>query len=92
MAVLDILSSWVSDNLNRCRCTKAKVIDILVYNKLSGEWICYTDVTEGCYLHDNHFLYRKGDIVKIETKLNVWKKCDEGIHFFLLKDWAINYA
>ncbi|MGB3545855.1 MAG: DUF5758 domain-containing protein, partial [Saprospiraceae bacterium] len=92
LAVLDILSSWVSGTSNKCRCTKARVLHILVLDPLSNKWINDFNIREGYSLHDPAFLYKEKEVVEINTTLNIWKECDEVIHFFLLKDWAINYA
>ena len=70
----------------KCRCSEAKVISITT---LTGD---YTDVTEICSNFDNDFIYKVGEIVKVENfDTNRWNECSSGIHFFITRDEAVNY-
>ena len=70
----------------KCRCSEAKVISITT---LAGD---YTDITEVCSNFDNDFIYKVGEIVKVENfDTNRWNECSSGIHFFITRDEAVNY-
>lgn len=70
----------------KCRCSEAKVISITT---LGGD---YTDITEVFSDFDNNFIYKVGEIVKVENfDTNRWKECSSGIHFFITRDEAVDY-
>ena len=69
----------------KCRCDKAKVLDIEKID--TGEKI---ESTPSDY--DINFIYKVGEIVKVEDfDENRWYECSNGIHFFMNKQNAINY-
>lgn len=69
----------------KCRCDKAKVLDIEKID--TGEKI---ESTPSDY--DINFIYRVGEIVKVEDfDENRWIECSSGIHFFMNKENAIQY-
>lgn len=69
----------------KCRCDKAKVLDI--ENIDTGEKI---ESTPSDY--DINFIYKVGEIVKVDNfDENRWNECASGIHFFMNKENAIKY-
>ena len=69
----------------KCRCDKAKVLDIEdidtgeKINKMRSEF-------------DGDFIYTVGEIVKVDDfDEDRWNECSTGIHFFMNKENAINY-
>lgn len=69
----------------KCRCDKAKVLDIEEIG--TGEKI---ETTPSDY--DINFVYKIGGIVKVEDfDENRWNECASGIHFFVNKQNAIQY-
>ena len=69
----------------KCRCDKAKVLDI--ENAYTGEKI---EETKSDY--DPKFIYRVGEIVTVDDfDENRWNECSTGIHFFVNKENALNY-
>ena len=69
----------------KCRCDKAKVLDIEdidtgeKINKVRSEF-------------DEDFIYTVGEIVKVDDfNEDRWNECSTGIHFFVNKEDAINY-
>ena len=69
----------------KCRCDKAKVLDII--NIKTGEKI--SSVASG---YDEDFIYTTGKVVKVDDfDDNRWNECAPGIHFFVNKENAINY-
>ena len=69
----------------KCRCDKAKVLDIEdidtgeKLNKVRSEF-------------DEDFIYIVGEIVKVDDfDEDRWNECSTGIHFFMNKENAINY-
>lgn len=69
----------------KCRCDKAKVLDVEKID--TGEKI---ESTPSDY--DINFIYKVGEIVKVEDfDENRWYECSNGIHFFMNKQNAINY-
>ena len=69
----------------KCRCDKAKVLDIEEIG--TGEKI---ESTPSDY--DINFIYKVGEIVKVEDfDENRWNECSTGIHFFMNKENAIQY-
>ena len=69
----------------KCRCNKAKVLDIIKIN--TGEHVtqCHSD-------YDCEFIYEVGKVV-VEPRFdkNPWRECSYGIHFFITKEEALNY-
>lgn len=69
----------------KCRCDKAKVLDIEKID--TGEKI---ESTPSDY--DINFIYKIGEIVKVDNfDENRWNECSTGIHFFMNKQNAIKY-
>ena len=69
----------------KCRCDKAKVLDIEEIG--TGEKV---ESTPSDY--DINFVYKVGEIVKIDDfDENRWNECSSGIHFFMNKQNAIQY-
>ena len=69
----------------KCRCSKAKVLDI--EDIYTGKKINYVRSD-----YDRNFIYRVGEIVTVDDfDDNRWEECSTGIHFFMNKDNAINY-
>ena len=71
----------------KCRCDKAKVIEI---QELDGSSSELTEVASG---YDRNFVYRVGEIAE-EPKYdeNRWKECAPGIHFFINRQEAVDYV
>ena len=64
----------------KCRCDKAKVLDI--ENAYTGEKI---EETKSDY--DPKFIYKTGEIVTVDDfDDNRWNECAPGIHFFINKE------
>ena len=69
----------------KCRCDKAKVLDI--ENICTGKKVDYV-----CSDYDKNFIYKVGETVHIDNfDDNRWKECTNGIHFFINKNHAIHY-
>ena len=69
----------------KCRCDKAKVLEII--NIKTGEKI-YRVSSE----FDEDFIYIVGEVVKVDDfDDNRWNECTTGIHFFMNKENAINF-
>lgn len=74
----------------KCRCSEAKVLKI---ESLPGE----KDIPEGAIVYsdfDPDFRYKVGDTVKprgFDFDDRWWNECGPGIHFFYLKEDAIEY-
>lgn len=69
----------------KCRCNKAKVLEIKDID--TGEKVeeTYSD-------YDPKFIYKVGEIVTVDNfDNNRWSECAPGIHFFMNKDNALNY-
>ena len=69
----------------KCRCDKAKVLEI-------------TDIKTGEKInsvsskYDENFIYTVGEIVRVDDfDEDRWNECSTGIHFFVNKANAINY-
>ena len=70
----------------KCRCNKAKVLDI--ENIETGE-----KVEEIRSNYDSNFIYRVGKIVTVnDFDDNRWNECSTGIHFFMNRENAIKYC
>ena len=73
-----------SATTSKCRCDKAKVLDI--EDIKTGEQI--TSVSSE---YDKNFIYTVGEIVKVDNfDEDRWNECGTGIHFFVNKANAIN--
>lgn len=69
----------------KCRCSKAKVLEIT--NIITGD-----NVKEIFNFNFSGCLYRTGEIVCPDSfDENRWHECSHGIHFFMDKQDAINY-
>ena len=69
----------------KCRCDKAKVLDI--EDVYTGKKI---EKTKSDY--DPEFIYRVGEIITVDDfDDNRWDECSTGIHFFVNKENALNY-
>lgn len=70
----------------KCRCDKAKVIEI---QELDGSPSELTEIASG---YDRNFVYRVGEIAE-EPKYDEdrWKECAPGIHFFINRQEAVDY-
>ena len=69
----------------KCRCDKAKVLDI--ENIKTG-----LKVMEVRSNYDSKFIYRVGEIVSVDNfDDDRWNECAPGIHFFMNKESAIKY-
>lgn len=70
----------------KCRCNKAKVIEI--YN-LDGT---VSEEKEVASDRDHTFIYKVGKVVKVKNfDTDRWNECTRGIHFFINRQEAINY-
>ena len=76
-----------SATTNKCRCDKAKVLDIVCISDnlpLNLQEITNTKFTKTTY--------RVGEMVYADSfDENRWNECSHGIHFFINKQDAINY-
>ena len=70
----------------KCRCSKAKVIEI---QNIDGT------IAEQQKVHsdkDFNFIYEKGKIVSVKDfDDNRWNECSAGIHFFISREMAVRY-
>ena len=70
----------------KCRCSEAEVLDI---QDADGNSL---DISVVASTHDSNFIYRKGEIVKVEDfDEDRWSECSTGIHFFIDRAMAVNY-
>lgn len=70
----------------KCRCDKAKVLEILDFkgNKLS--------INKGYSVYDYTFKYEVGKMVSVDNfNEDRWKECATGIHFFTSFRDAVEY-
>jgi hypothetical protein len=69
----------------KCRCDKAKVLDIQYFDK---DIPC--DYKEVASNYDKNFIYRIGEIVEEPNfDENRWNECTRGIHFFINRQEAV---
>ena len=69
----------------KCRVSEAQVLDI---KSLDGN----EEFTEAKSQHDNNFIYRVGETVKVDNfDEDRWKECSTGIHCFITRQEAVNY-
>ena len=70
----------------KCRCSKAKVLEI---QELNGET---SDVKYVASNYDNSFIYKVGEVVEVDNfDENRWTECASGIHFFIDRNMAVAY-
>ena len=71
----------------KCRCDKAKVIDI---QNIDGTKANVTSISSD---KDNNFIYKIGEEVCVsDFDENRWNECSTGIHFFINRQEAVNYG
>ena len=71
----------------KCRCNEAKVLDIQNLDGTSAD-----DVTEAYSQHDENFVYRVGETVRVEDFDDDRRnECAAGIHFFITRQEAVDY-
>ena len=69
----------------KCRCDKAKVLDI---TSIDGT-IRYTSALS---IHDSNFIYNVDETVTVDDfDDNRWNECAPGIHFFITRKEAVDY-
>lgn len=69
----------------KCRCSKAKVLDIQDILGNSIDVVAYSKF-------DNSFKYKIGEVVEVKDfDENRFNECAPGIHFFINRQDAINY-
>lgn len=74
-----------SATTRKCRCDKAKVLDIYSLDKKEH----YED---GYSKYDKGFKYRVGEIIFVDDfDEDRWEECSTGIHFFITEREAIEY-
>lgn len=70
----------------KCRCSEARVLSI---TNLDGT---PADILEAFSAYDENFVYKVGDIVKVDNfDKNRWNECSTGIHFFITRQEAVDY-
>lgn len=70
----------------KCRCSEAEVLDI---QDLDGNSVETKEVKSN---HDSSFVYRVGEIVKVDDfDENRFNECSAGIHFFIAREMAVKY-
>ena len=70
----------------KCRCSKAKVLDI---QEADGS---PSNVNEVKSNYDDSFIYKIGEVIKVDDfDENRWNECSTGIHFFVSRDMAVRY-
>ena len=70
----------------KCRCSAAKVLSITTVN---GK----TKVKEIASNRDSNFVYRVGEIVRVDYfDEDRWNECSTGIHFFITRSEAERYG
>lgn len=71
----------------KCRCDKAKVLDITLFIEDGGQ-----KREHAMSFYDHFFKYHIGKEVSVPNfDENRWHECAPGIHFFITKEEAINY-
>ena len=76
-----------SSTTRKCRCSKAKVVSI---TNLDGT---PSDVKSVASWHDSEFIYNLGETVEVPNfDTNRWNECAPGIHFFITRQEAVDYA
>ena len=76
-----------SSTTRKCRCSKAKVISI---TNLDGTPSGVKSVASN---YDSEFIYNLGETVEVHNfDTNRWNECAPGIHFFITRQEAVDYA
>ena len=76
-----------SATTNKCRCDKAKVLDIICISDNSP-----IDLQEITCFNYHKTIYKVGEMVYPDSfDEERWNECSHGIHFFINKQDAINY-
>ena len=76
-----------SSTTRKCRCSKAKVVSI---TNLDGT---PSDIKSVASCHDSKFIYNLGETVEVPNfDTNRWNECAPGIHFFITRQEAVDYA
>ena len=76
-----------SATTRKCRCSKAKVLSI---TNLDGS---KPNCTEATSKRDPSFVYKVGEIVEVlNFNTDRWDECSAGIHFFITRQEAVDYA
>ena len=76
-----------SSTTRKCRCSKAKVVSI---TNLDGT---PSDIKSVASCHDSKFIYNLGETVEVPNfDTNRWNECAPGIHFFITRQEAVEYA
>ena len=76
-----------SSTTRKCRCSKAKVVSI---TNLDGT---PSDIKSVASRHDSKFIYNLGETVEVPNfDTNRWNECAPGIHFFITRQEAVDYA
>ena len=76
-----------SSTTRKCRCSKAKVVSI---TNLDGT---PSDVKSVASHYDSGFIYNLGETVEVPNfDTNRWNECAPGIHFFITRQEAVEYA
>jgi len=71
----------------KCRCSKAKVLDI---QEADGS---PSNVNEVKSDYDDSFIYKIGEVIEVgDFDENRWNECSTGIHFFVSRDMAVRYC
>ena len=70
----------------KCRCSEAKVLAIELLDGTA------TDITEVFSGHDRNFVYRVGEVVRVDSFDDDRRnECAPGIHFFITRQEAVDY-
>ena len=76
-----------SATTNKCRCDKAKVLDIICISDNSP-----IDLQEITSFNYHKTIYKVGEMVYPDSfDEERWNECSHGIHFFINKQDAIDY-
>ena len=76
-----------SATTRKCRCSKAKVLSI---TNLDGS---AADVSIVSSKYDVAFVYKVGETVEVlNFNTDRWDECSAGIHFFITRQEAVDYA
>ena len=76
-----------SATTRKCRCSKAKVLSI---TNLDGS---KPNCTEATSKRDPSFVYKVGETVEVlNFNTDRWDECSAGIHFFITRQEAVDYA
>lgn len=70
----------------KCRCSEARVLEIENIDGTAAK------VEEVCSQHDETFVYRVGEVVRVEDfDEDRRNECAAGIHFFITRQEAVDY-